>query len=89
MPALGEVLANLLAADAFLTCSARIDSHEPHASFLGFALQHVQEAAPGDIADCPRQPAVPEHPLDVQAFDSDQAIGRDQLQVEGFCSAFI
>ena len=80
MPALGQFLANLLAADAFLTRSARIDSHEPHASFLGFALQHVQEAAPGDIADCPRQPAVPDHPLDVQAFDSDQAIGQDQLQ---------
>ena len=80
MPTIPERLADFLPANTLLRSPARINRHEPHASFLSFALQYAQEAAPGDITDCPGKPAVSEHPLDVQALDSDQATGKDQSQ---------
>lgn len=80
MPTLRKRFGYFLPAYTLLACALGINCHELHASFLGFALQHAQEAAPGDIADCPSQSAVPEHPTDIQAFDSNQAISKDQFQ---------
>jgi hypothetical protein len=79
VPANREVFTNLAAATAaLLACATGIDFHNYNTSFFSFVFQYVHEAAPSGIRDCPGQPVVPEHPLDVQAFDSDQTIGKDQ-----------
>ena len=79
VPANRQVFLDLLAAAAaLLACAFGIDFHNRNTSFCSFVLEDAHERAPGGIRDRPGQPAVPQHPLDVEAFDSDQAICEDQ-----------
>jgi len=48
-----------------------------NASFLSFASQRTDKGRPSCIGNRPAQPAVLEHPLDVQAFHRDKAEATD------------
>lgn len=55
-----------------------IDQYHPTAGALGLANKDLREGIPSCIADTSRQPAVLEHPLNVQAFRSDDAVSVNQ-----------
>ncbi len=79
MPTNREGFLYLLAAlAALLTCSTGINLHELRTSLFCFVSQHVQKAGPAGVADCPSQPAVPQHVSHVKAFHSEQTICKDQ-----------
>ena len=79
-----EVFAHLpAAAAALLTGATGIDFHELRPSFFGFAAQDVQEAGPAGVTDRAGQPAVRQHPFDVERFDSDETEREDQATGDG------
>jgi len=62
-------LPNFAAATATgLTRPTRIDLHHQNTGTFGLVSQRCQKASPGDIGNRSAQPAVPDHPLDVQAL---------------------
>jgi hypothetical protein len=73
MPANRKVFAHLLAAlVALLTCAFGIDFHEAHAGTFSLATQRQQKSGPAGVCYRPAQPAVPEHPPDIQTLGSDE-----------------
>lgn len=79
MPTYREVFVYLLAATAaLLACASGIDFHNRSTGFFGFVLQDANETGPTGVTDRAGQPAVLDHPSDVQAFHSDQAVATDQ-----------
>lgn len=81
VPTVGERLAHFAAAPiAFLACAFGINFHEANSAAFGLASQRQQKAGPSGICYRPAQPAVPEHPPDVQAFGRDEAVTTDQTK---------
>ena len=81
MPAVFESLGNFVpAAATFLACSLGIDFYILGADFDSFAPEYSQEPAPASILDRPTQPAVLEHPPDVQAFHRDESEATNEFQ---------
>src|SRR5262245_9957049 len=79
MPANREIFTNFPAATAALLAGpSGINLHVADTSLLSFVPQHAQEAGPAGVTDCPAQPAVRQHPFDVERFGSDEAVGKDQ-----------
>lgn len=89
VPAHREVFLYLaLATTALLACTSGIDFHESRPGTFGLVTQHAHEAAPSGIRDCPGKPGVRQHPLDVQRFDSEQAVDKDQTTGDFSVSRF-
>jgi len=65
---------------AHLACASRINFHHCDTGAFSLVSQDRQETAPGSIRDCSTEPAVPEHPCDVQVFHCDQSMATDQIQ---------
>jgi hypothetical protein len=80
VPSNRKVFSDFLAAYTLLACSFGINFHVPNASLFSFALQREQKAGPPGIRYRSAQPAVPEHSLNVQAFDNDEGVATDQTK---------
>lgn len=78
---LRELLGNVGPATAArLAGPARIDLHHCNTGSFGLVFQGCHEAAPGSVGNRPAQPAVLDHPLDVQALHRDEAVATAQIQ---------
>jgi len=76
-----KLLTNLTAAaTALLAGSTSIHTHHNNTGAFSLMLQGCQKASPGDIGNRAAQPAVPQHPLDVQAFYRDEAVATAQFE---------
>lgn len=69
---------DLPAARTFLAGVLCVYQMNQTASTFSLACQDLDELAPASIRDTPRHPVVLEHPHDVQAFRSDDAVSVDQ-----------
>jgi len=69
----------LATAGAFLACVLWVNQCHSAASFFRFAAQDSDKATPACITDTACQPAVLDHPFDVQVFRSDVAVPIDQI----------
>jgi len=78
VPAVTQGLSDLRPADARLACPSRINHQHLTPGTFSLGAQYLLEAVPSGISNRSGQPAVPEHPLDVQAFRSDQAESTNQ-----------
>jgi hypothetical protein len=65
---------------ASLAGALGIHFHHHDASSFSLASQGCQKAAPGGIGNRTTESAVPQHPLDVEAFHSNQTVATAQLQ---------
>jgi hypothetical protein len=63
---------------ALLTGAPGIHLHKLDTGTLSLVSQDIQEAGPAGVTDCQGQPAVPQHPANVEAFGSDKAVSKDQ-----------
>lgn len=73
-----RLLYGLAAPAAFLCSALWINADNLSASFFRFAAQECDEVVPSSITNTTSQPVVPEHPLDIQAFNSDGVVSVDQ-----------
>ena len=73
-------LHNLAAVAASLAGASGIHFHHHDASSFSLASQGCQKAAPCGIHNRTTESAVPQHPLDVEAFHSNQTVATAQLQ---------
>lgn len=76
-----NVLANFRSAStALLTRTPRIYRNHSGTGAFSLVSQDHQEAAPCGIRNCPAEPVVPDHPLDIQALHRDQTVATNQFQ---------
>lgn len=78
VPAVTQGLSDLCAADAQLACPSWIDHQHLAPGAFSLGAKYLLKPGPSGISNRPGQPSVPEHPLDVQAFRSDQAVATNQ-----------
>lgn len=63
---------------ALLACVLCVDTYHSTASTLSLARQDLDEAIPASVQDTTRQSAVLDHPLNVQALQSNDAVPINQ-----------
>ena len=78
VPAVTQGLPDLCPAHTRLACPPRINHQHLAPGAFSLGAKYLLEARPSGISNRSGQPAVLEHPLDVQAFRSDQAKSTNQ-----------
>lgn len=78
VPAVAQGLPDLCPAHARLACPPRINHQHLAPGAFSLGAKYLLEARPSGISNRSGQPAVLEHPLDVQAFRSDQTESTNQ-----------